>query len=256
MRHKRHTLSALSLPTPARPNLYVGVSQQLRALISERKLRPGDRIPSERTLAQHLRVGRPVVRDALRTLEALGLIHVVPRQGSFVKELTLDPYFQFWGDALLATGNGDRVLLESVCEAQRIVEGEIAALAAERASPEEITALDETAASLRRATRSPDRCLRAMEALTQVLTTGAHNPILLQIREGLSRILQKVLARAFTDPTVREQAVTRYRRIVEAVRGRQSPRAREEMTIYLKDLQGHLTQALEIRQTEKTPWGS
>ena len=70
-----HRLNDIAMPRPAvANNLYVEVADSLRALIVERKMKPGDRLPSERVLAQQLQVGRPVVRDALRILETLGLI--------------------------------------------------------------------------------------------------------------------------------------------------------------------------------------
>lgn len=68
------------------PKVYIGIVKQLRRMISEDQLQPGDKLPSERELSERLSVGRSSVREALRALELLGLIETRRGEGTFIRD--------------------------------------------------------------------------------------------------------------------------------------------------------------------------
>ena len=78
---------AIYRPVP-RTRLYDNVISQIRELIVSQRLQPGSPLPSERKLAKLFEVSRPIVREALRTLERDGLVQVKPGSGAFVVEPT------------------------------------------------------------------------------------------------------------------------------------------------------------------------
>lgn len=115
------------------------VVEQVQRLITEGKLQPGQRLPTEKELAEALQISRPTLREALTVLEAMGHIEIRPREGSFVR-------------ATAPAGLGEPVLtmLESnpekifdLFEVRRWIDPEGAALAAERATDREIAQLQE-----------------------------------------------------------------------------------------------------------------
>lgn len=65
--------------------VYIEIVEYLRSLIDKNRLKPGDKIPSERELSDRLNVGRSSVREALRALELLGLIETRRGEGTFLK---------------------------------------------------------------------------------------------------------------------------------------------------------------------------
>lgn len=67
---------------------YLEIVQQIREMITEDQLLPGDRIPSERELSERLHVGRSSVREALRALELLGLIETRRGEGTYLRDFT------------------------------------------------------------------------------------------------------------------------------------------------------------------------
>jgi GntR family transcriptional repressor for pyruvate dehydrogenase complex len=77
--------AGFALTPVRRRRLYEDVVQQLQTLISSGRLEPGDQLPTERTLADRLAVSRTSVREALRILEARGMIEARPGQGLFVR---------------------------------------------------------------------------------------------------------------------------------------------------------------------------
>jgi len=77
-----------------RSRLYESAVDQIRSLILADNYKPGDRLPSERELAEQLSVGRPSVREALRILGAMGLIEIRVGNGTYVRDVTLLPYIE------------------------------------------------------------------------------------------------------------------------------------------------------------------
>ncbi|MEI3596973.1 MULTISPECIES: FadR/GntR family transcriptional regulator [unclassified Oceanobacillus] len=70
---------------PSKPKVYQGVLEELRVYIKDNHLSPGDKLPSERELADKLQAGRSSVREALRALELLGLIETRRGEGTFLR---------------------------------------------------------------------------------------------------------------------------------------------------------------------------
>src|SRR5262245_25549515 len=121
----------------SRPAITDEIVNRLSRLILDERLRPGDRLPSEYALMSQLGVGRSSLREAIKTLRALGVVDVVNGNGMFVARggAALGSKPLSWG--LLMRDSGARELVD----ARRLIEGELAALAAERASAEEIATM-------------------------------------------------------------------------------------------------------------------
>lgn len=111
--------------------LYLQVAEQLAAPIRNGELGPGDALPSERELARRLSVSRPTIREAITTLEVMGLVEVRPGSGVYVRESA--------SQAMQLPENvpGPFELLE----ARKTLEPEVAAFAANRISDEQIEKL-------------------------------------------------------------------------------------------------------------------
>lgn len=73
-------------PSDTVPKVYLEIVKQLRIMIKEDHLKPGDKLPSERELSERLNVGRSSVREALRALELLGLIETRRGEGTFIRD--------------------------------------------------------------------------------------------------------------------------------------------------------------------------
>src|SRR5947209_20100011 len=69
---------------------YEQVAEQIRRLISDGTLKSGDLLPPERELAEKLGVGRSSVRDAMRTLEVMGIVEPRQGHGTVIRDLTAD----------------------------------------------------------------------------------------------------------------------------------------------------------------------
>jgi GntR family transcriptional repressor for pyruvate dehydrogenase complex len=126
---------------------------QLREAIFSGRVRPGDRLPGERQLCEEFGVGRPTLREALRSLEAVGIIEVRPGKGGGSYAVT--PSESILGDALAALVNLRGASLEDLAEFRLDFEGENAAWAARRADAGDISALERAVAEARAAAATP-----------------------------------------------------------------------------------------------------
>jgi GntR family transcriptional repressor for pyruvate dehydrogenase complex len=115
------------------------VVEQLREAIYAGRIRPGQRLPGERRLCAELGVGRPTLREALRSLEAVGIIEVRPGKGGDSYAAT--PSEATVGDALAALVRLRGASPEDLAEFRVDFEGENAAWAARRADAADIAAL-------------------------------------------------------------------------------------------------------------------
>lgn len=130
MTTSEHTRSgpAGSVPSRRRSGSPEEIARLLTAYVTTGDLRPGARIPSERRLAEELGVGRTVVREALKSLALVGLIESRHGDGTYVADSTPESFSRAVEWRLVAWG-GER---GDVAEAIAVLEGDLAALAAER----------------------------------------------------------------------------------------------------------------------------
>ncbi|MEO9869155.1 FadR/GntR family transcriptional regulator [Ekhidna sp.] len=107
---------------------------QIRDLITSGQLKPGDKLPSERKLCERLGVGRTHLRDALRKLEFYGILKTLPQSGTVVAGMGLPALEGLITDMLKLQGND----FKSLVETRVILETNIAQLAAENRSDEDL----------------------------------------------------------------------------------------------------------------------
>jgi GntR family transcriptional repressor for pyruvate dehydrogenase complex len=118
--------------------VYEEVARQIERLILK-KLKPGDKLPSERELAEMLQVSRSSIRDAIRGLELMGLVE--PRQGAgtIVRETSSESLINPFADALKRR----RELVSELLDFRKMLEPPLAARAATHASPDEISEMED-----------------------------------------------------------------------------------------------------------------
>ena len=113
------------------------IIQQLRALIAQGVIQPGERLPSERALAEQFGVGRSVVREALLKLEFFGILKTRPQSGTTVEDMTSSGLSALISNMLSLADPKPADMVE----ARRILEVQTARLAAERADRAAVAAI-------------------------------------------------------------------------------------------------------------------
>ncbi|MGM7682107.1 FadR/GntR family transcriptional regulator [Cytobacillus sp. Hm23] len=97
----------------SRSKVYIEIVHQLQCIITEDRLKAGDKIPSERELAVRLKAGRSSVREALRALELLGIIETRQGEGTFIKEFGDHSLIELIGSFILQDDKAKEDILET-----------------------------------------------------------------------------------------------------------------------------------------------
>jgi len=211
------------------------IQSQIRTMLSSRKLKAGDRLPSERALSEQFAVSRNSVRQAMRSLVDSGLLEMKKGAagGAFIRD---------GGGEAVATGFSDLYSLgtirpEHLTEARILVGVEVVRLACERATDIEIDAL---AANVERAERAvkgrryAERTELNLE-FYRLLARMTRNPILVTVTDAVISITRK-----FVEDVGRtsNQSVMPFRRkLLEIMRARDCEAAAELMRAHLLNLQ-------------------
>jgi GntR family transcriptional regulator, transcriptional repressor for pyruvate dehydrogenase complex len=206
-----------------------GVVEQLREAIYSGRIRTGERLPGERRLCEELGVGRPTLREALRSLEAVGLIEVRPGRGGGSYAAT--PPASTVGDALAALVNLRGASLEDLAEFRVDFESENAAWAARRADAAGIAALRALVEEARAA--RPGRVLELDVGWHETLARATQNQLRIGIALGIhDAVLRRHRAAVRPDPgpTIPEDMAA----ITEAVAAGDADGARRLMRAHIE----------------------
>lgn len=167
---------------------YERLAERIVELIATDGLQPGDRLPTEQALAAQLGAGRAMVRDALKLLSATGRVRTRRGSGIFVADPARPPV----PTAIDLSGHLDIEHILGLFEYRAMLEGETARLAAGRATPSELRAIQAAAAGTRIAAERDDspNFGPADSAFHVGVATAAHNPFLVTSVETVYRLLQ------------------------------------------------------------------
>jgi len=125
--------------------LYEEIVEQIKKLLADGKLKPGDKLLAERELADRFQVSRASVREAIRTLEMLGIIDIRPGEGTFIRGTETDDIIRPLAMFLAVERNSTLDMFEL----RRIFETATASFAAQRATPEELDQIEATLESMK-----------------------------------------------------------------------------------------------------------
>ncbi len=156
-----------------RPTLSAQVARHLLALVNEQQLRPGDIVPSEVQIGLDLKVSRGSVREAYRTLAALGILEI--EGGRKPRLRAIDPHVlaQVFDYAL----NTAQVSVAHVIETRRAIELQTAQLAARYATTEQRKALHELLEQMRSAGSDHARRVSCDMAIHHLIAEASGNPL-------------------------------------------------------------------------------
>lgn len=209
------------------------VFSQIRELIGEGRLKAGDQLPSERELAETFQVSRASVREALRALESQGLIVSRTGAGNFVAELPVESLIAPLARLLIDEKNS----LADVFEMRKLIEPQIAALAAARASANDIAQLKRILRKQADAVSRGETGVEADAELHFAIGRAAQNRALQKLVSGLMEILGHSREESLQTDKRRETSIAAHRRIVAAIAKHDKAKARGEMLRHIEQVE-------------------
>ncbi len=205
-------------PVERREALAEQIVRQLAGLIKSGDLKPGDRLPAERTLASEFGVGRPTLREALRALQLLGILDIRHGGGVFVAEWQPDTLF---GPLHLFVSLQPHDLA-TILAARKVIEGAVIAFVASKVSDAHIARLEANLFALEaliaagQSDESRDEFNRLAQQFRDIISEAADNPILVRAIMSLD-LLSAAARNRMSGRGTLEQLLANHRKMLQAL---------------------------------------
>lgn len=205
------------------------VAQRLVALLSDGSLKPGDKLPPERELAQQLNVSRTTVREALKLMTLSGLLEAKRGDGTYVRqEFTSFLSQQIEWPVLLSVHE-----LDMIVEVREGLEVKAARLAAERATPEEIEKIGIFRHLLEIKGRDIERETDLDMDFHHAIADASHNELLCRLMLSLQNILRQYIALSNQMTDRLETTIAEHQAIFEGIIAKDPDAAERAMIEHL-----------------------
>jgi GntR family transcriptional repressor for pyruvate dehydrogenase complex len=219
--------STEALRAPDRRRLYEQLAARLLDYIEVTGLGIGDRLPSERDLAQALQVSRASVRQATVALEVRGTLEVRHGDGIYLRSLPNDS-----GRLMELTAQRHR--LPAILEAREALETQLAGLAAARRTEADIAAMDQAIDVMAADIDAGGLGEEGARLFHEAVTHAAYSPLLADFMAGLAGPISETLRNSLGEPGRPPRSLRAHRQILAAIRREDVPGARQAMRRHLK----------------------
>ena len=219
------------------------VVTQVRTLIRQGRLKAGDQLPSERELAETFKVSRTSVREALRALEAQGLIISRTGMGNFVADLNVESLVAPLAKLLIE----EKDALADVFEMRKLIEPRIAYLAAQRATRRDIERMKEILQTQSEAVGRGETGLEADAELHFTIGQATQNQALKKLVSGLMEITSDSREESLQTPDRRQASIESHRRIVSAIERHERTSAQKAMLRHIEQVEESVLSSRKVQ---------
>lgn len=214
--------------------IFQQISDQIRELIFSGVLKPGDKLPPEKQLASQFNTGRMVVREALRTLEQSGLVHI--RQGSLGGAFVKNP-----DTAVITRSIADQikignVTLQELIEARLGIEKVILDFAVMRVKNEDIDLIKKNIEDSEQKLLKGERATEENINFHILLAKSAKNILFEMIIESIMNVTKSFLLSLKPDVKYINNVLTYHKKIYKALEEKNLPMAKQIMEKHLLDI--------------------
>jgi GntR family transcriptional repressor for pyruvate dehydrogenase complex len=216
--------------------------EKIKGMIVSGELRPGDRLPREADLARRLGLSRSSLREAVRALSLVRILDV--RQGDGTYVTSLDPAQLLDALSFVVDLHHEGSLLH-LLEARRVLEGEAAMLAAQRADAEQLAALADLLAAMP-GCETVEEFVANDIAFHRAIAAASGNPVIAKLLDSLSGpTVRARMWRGIAEGGAIDRTIAEHRAIYEALARGRPDLARAWMTVHLASVEAWLESALE-----------
>lgn len=234
------------------------VFDHLFALIKSGKVKPGDKLPTEKELTKKLGVSRTCVREAMKSLQALQLVSVRAAVGAVVSH----PSPGAWFNAYLFAAAIQSEERDAQTEFRKILEVGLVSLAAEKADEKDILALSKSIAAYERALMKAEPPSQADVDFHTAVAVASKNPIAEMVWRSIVPPLTEQLKATMTVPTGPVEGLRDHLRIFAAITEHNPEKARKAMRTHLENAERNfliarsgipVRKAKDAKRTKKLP---
>ena len=228
------------------------VVEEIQHMIIDGVLEAGMQLPGERELAEQIGVSRTVVREAIKTLHAKGMIDLKHGVGTFVRAIDGE---QISGPLMMLLRTKG-ISLENLHQVRMILEVEIAGVAASEATSGEVAHLQEVLSGLERGMEDPLAFAEGDAAFHHALAELSHNPLLVMLLDSIGGLMHDVRMSVSNYPDLFQMTFPDHGEVLASVKAKDPSRARQAMRHHLENARKIQELYLRDKEAEKAHRGS
>lgn len=226
------TLKKDRLTPMVRTTLTAGICSKMVGELIRGSWAEGEKIPAERELSQKLGVGRASLREALKALEIMGMIETRLGDGTYVCKRS-----EFFSRPLLwAIASSSATDARELIEARTVIEVELAGLAAEHATADDLKEIGQHLQRMIKSKKSPKEFVQADISFHLAIGRAAANGILMNALQLVRNLMHQWIMKAVDSKGVADKACAQHRRVLAAITEKDRAAARKEMRRHLRDM--------------------
>lgn len=215
--------------------LFERVARQIEQRILAGELHSGDRLPTERELAEQFRVSRTAVREALKTLAQKGLVEMRPGRGTIVID-GANEALQDSLDLAMKLQLGEVGGSRSLVEVREILEVEIAGRAAAHATADDIAAMRAAVQAMDESLHDADQFIAADNRFHEALAQATQNALILILVKSIVNLLSEQRKQIFTTSDGPRRGQIHHKSILQSVIAHDPEAARAAMRAHLQQV--------------------
>jgi DNA-binding FadR family transcriptional regulator len=228
-----------------RVRLYENAVDQIQTLILRQEYKPGDRLPSERALAEHFHISRHSLREALRILDVMGLIEIRVGDGIYAKEVDFLPYIESLNLSISSRLPLERDSFVKLWRARRILETGNVDLAAKEVTESFLKSLWRCIEEMEKNIDHQEAFISAGIRFHRLIVEAAQNEILILIWDMLANLIRKSQSKIYGISWSPKKALSAHKKIYLALKAKDPRKAVEAMKQHMLDEEKALVAALE-----------
>ena len=228
MKHKSQMFKPIK-----KAKVYEEIVAKIKDMVEKGRFKSGDQLPVERELAEVFRVSRSSVREALRSLESQGFIESRQGDGTYIASQPVESLVRPLASVIFTEKDDQMELFEM----RRMIEPDLAYLAAERATEEEIAMMEKVLVLQEEQIERGDFSTDVDRNFHYIMARAAKNKVILRIADNIMDLLAESREQNLQVEGRPQRSILRHREVLEAIRARDPERAEKCMLEHLMDIE-------------------
>ncbi len=228
-----------------RVRLYENAAEQIQTLILKKKYKPGDRLPSERSLAEQFHISRHSLREALRILDVMGLIEIKVGDGIYVKEVNFLPYIESVNLSISSRLQMERDSFIKLWEVRKILEVGMVDLSTRQITEPFLKSLWRCIEEMQKNIGNQDVFISFGIRFHRLIAEAGQNEILILIWDTLANLIRRSHDKIYRISRSPKRSLLAHKKIYFALKKRDVQEAMEAMKQHMLEEEMALVAALQ-----------
>ncbi len=229
--------------------VYEEIIVKVKDMIEQGRLKSGDQLPGERELSEVFHVSRSSVREALRSLESQGYLESRQGDGTYIASQPVESLVSPLASIIFTEKDSQMELFEM----RRLIEPQLAYLAAERATEEEIALMEEALVRQEQAIEKGETGTEIDKAFHYLMTKATKNRVLLRLTDHMRDLLAESREKYLQVEGRPEKSIARHRQMLDAIKARDGELASEVMLEHMLDIENCLFAGNSLQERGDVP---